>query len=234
MSVPILVSRLTIVNDGKRFKKGSLWYSTFLCECGNTKVIRERSVFSGSTKSCGKCPYLGPDLTNQRFVKLTAISRAGLQHGSMCWNCICDCGKTSVVPGWCLKKGSTKSCGCLRFLGGKNNPKWKGFGDISSHFWHTICNHAKDRNLDVKITIQDAWELFQEQKGLCALTGVPIHFAEKFKDSKTASLDRIDSSKGYEKGNIQWVHKDINWFKNKWSQQEFIKMCQAVVDHSKK
>ena len=48
----------------------------------------------------------------------------------------------------------------------------------------------------------------------------------------TASLDRIDSSRGYVIDNIQWVHKDINWLKNDWSQKEFIELCSRVANHN--
>jgi hypothetical protein len=47
----------------------------------------------------------------------------------------------------------------------------------------------------------------------------------------TASVDRIDSSKGYIKGNVQWVHKTINKMKWGYSQGEFIEFCEAVVKH---
>ena len=46
----------------------------------------------------------------------------------------------------------------------------------------------------------------------------------------TASLDRIDSSKGYVKGNVQWVHKDINKMKTDFEQSIFIKLCKSVAD----
>jgi hypothetical protein len=44
----------------------------------------------------------------------------------------------------------------------------------------------------------------------------------------TASLDRIDSSKGYVEGNVQWVHKRINIMKNDLSDSEFIEWCRVV------
>ena len=46
---------------------------------------------------------------------------------------------------------------------------------------------------------------------------------------QTASLDRIDSTKGYSKDNIQWVHKDINCMKMDFSQQYFIDLCVKVA-----
>lgn len=36
------------------------------------------------------------------------------------------------------------------------------------------------------------------------------------------SLDRVDSSKGYIRGNIQWVTKRINWMKGDLSMEEFL------------
>lgn len=55
------------------------------------------------------------DLTNQRFGRLTVISFAGMgKNGNALWNCRCDCGKEVIADGYLLRKGSTKSCGCLR------------------------------------------------------------------------------------------------------------------------
>jgi hypothetical protein len=41
-------------------------------------------------------------------------------------------------------------------------------------------------------------------------------------------LDRIDSSKGYIVGNVQWVHKHVNVMKNIFSQEMFIFICNQV------
>ena len=50
---------------------------------------------------------------------------------------------------------------------------------------------------------------------------IEIKFKKRHNDSKTASLDRIDSSKGYTEDNIQWVHKDVNQMKMDLPEQRF-------------
>jgi hypothetical protein len=45
----------------------------------------------------------------------------------------------------------------------------------------------------------------------------------------TASLDRIDSSKGYIEGNLQWLHKRINIMKGNMSEKEFLDFCESVT-----
>lgn len=49
----------------------------------------------------------------------------------------------------------------------------------------------------------------------------------------TASLDRIDSSRGYEIDNIQWVHKDVNKMKMGLSQNEFIDICKIISKNNR-
>jgi len=49
------------------------------------------------------------------------------------------------------------------------------------------------------------------------------------KPSQTASLDRINSDMGYVEGNVQWVHRDINFMKGCLSQHNFIHLCQLIV-----
>ncbi len=48
---------------------------------------------------------------------------------------------------------------------------------------------------------------------------------------RTASLDRIDSSKGYTKDNIQWVHKHVNLMKHKFDQKYFVDICKLIANH---
>lgn len=51
------------------------------------------------------------DLAGQRFGRLTVVSFAFSRNATF-WNCLCDCGKSSVVRAALLRNGTTKSCGC--------------------------------------------------------------------------------------------------------------------------
>lgn len=48
-------------------------------------------------------------------------------------------------------------------------------------------------------------------------------------EEQTASLDRIDSSKGYIPGNVQWVHKDVNKMKLALSEKRLLELCTLIV-----
>lgn len=105
------------------------------------------------------------------------------------------------------------------------------------------CNHDTGYNIDrvwtnilrsalgiksgrsrLKIDIDKKYieKLFFEQNGKCIISGLDISLGIN------ASLDRKDSSKGYVKGNVQWVHKDINMIKGSFSQEYFIEVCANV------
>lgn len=54
-------------------------------------------------------------LTGQRFGRLTVTHRAPNTQGTAsAWVCLCDCGTTKTILGTNLRRGTTKSCGCLR------------------------------------------------------------------------------------------------------------------------
>ena len=53
------------------------------------------------------------DLTNQRFGRLTVISRAPNDGRYVCWNCKCDCGNIKITRSASLMSGKVQSCGCL-------------------------------------------------------------------------------------------------------------------------
>lgn len=52
------------------------------------------------------------DLTGEKFGRLTVIFRSDKPGHMVYWNCQCDCGNTTIVPGASLKNGRIKSCGC--------------------------------------------------------------------------------------------------------------------------
>jgi len=55
------------------------------------------------------------NLEGQKFGRLTVLHEDGKnKQKQILWNCLCDCGKFTVVPTCSLKSGHTKSCGCLR------------------------------------------------------------------------------------------------------------------------
>lgn len=181
------------------------------------------------------------NLTNKRFNKLVVIERIASDRGnSVWWLCKCDCGKETKVRGQHLTrtKNSVQSCGCLKLLKGRNHKDWKGCGEISGDYWstHILRNKVKKgnrSNLEISITISEAWDLFLTQNRKCALSGIELSFPKGWHDrSGTASLDRIDSSKGYTKENVQWVHKDVNMMKRIYTQEYFIKMCKLISDNS--
>ena len=56
------------------------------------------------------------DLTGQRFGMLVAVRPTEKRNGhcSVMWECMCDCGKTTLAPSDWLKSGHKTSCGCKR------------------------------------------------------------------------------------------------------------------------
>ena len=47
-----------------------------------------------------------------------------------------------------------------------------------------------------------------------------------------ASLDRIDSSKGYIEGNVQWVTYQANVSKHTMTMEELYEFCRKVLNHA--
>lgn len=175
------------------------------------------------------------DLTGKTFGNLTVLRMAGQDKGHrIIWECLCNCGKKCFTMGCRLNSGRAASCGCSHNSRGTNNPKWEGYGKLPKTHFNDYLHSAKKRNIEFSISIEDAWNKFEEQGGRCAISGVLLEFYVRRKDksSKTASLDRIDSSKGYILDNIQWIHKDINIMKLDYSMEEFIEWCKIITENN--
>ena len=110
---------------------------------------------------------------------------------------------------------------------------FKGRYNTIPFTWFSIkMKSGISRGYQWDLTIEDIWNLYTKQDGVCALSGLPIGWSEKGLTA-TASIDRIDSSEGYLLENVQLVHKDINFMKQQFDQDYFINLCKAVADKVK-
>lgn len=141
------------------------------------------------------------------------------------WWCKCQCGTKKLIASGSLRSGDSTQC--------KSCGKYQGHEEISGSYWGEILRGAKKRQIKINITIQQVWRLFLEQDRKCALSCVELTFAKsrKFNKTQTASLDRIDSFKGYTLDNVQWLHRDINKMKMDIDQDHFISLCKMISDN---
>lgn len=151
-------------------------------------------------------------------------------NGKTLWLCECKCGRTRHVTTSDVKRRKAKQC--------LNCANRKYVGKISGNFYCHIKHSAAARKLDFEVTQEELWSLYLNQNGKCKLSGMSIDFADTLKEHKeerltTASLDRIDSSKGYVIDNVQWLHRDINMMKQRFSQEYFINICKHIAENNK-
>ena len=133
------------------------------------------------------------------FGRWTVVSYAGKAH----WNCRCECGGEGRVHGHYLRRGASRSCGCLqkellvkraKTHGGKRRSEykiWDGMKQRCLNPNHTYYSEYGGRG----ITICERWRK---------------SFVEFLNDvgprpSRKHTLDRKDNDGNYEPGNVRWA-----------------------------
>lgn len=152
------------------------------------------------------------ELSDTRFGRLVVVSRAENKSGHPAWNCLCDCGQEKVCLGINLKRGKSKSCGCLRSeitsarslkhgnRKGKNNTSreyetWCSMIGRCETESNTSFHNYGARGISVCNRWRDSFELFLEDMGE--------------RPTSKHSLDRIDVNGNYEPSNCRWVTKEV-------------------------
>lgn len=94
---------------------------------------------------------------------------------------------------------------------------------------------AKKRNIYNDIIIDDLYELWNIQNGKCAISGIELT-TESYNGrvNTNVSIDRIDSTKGYTKLNIQLVCSAVNMMKGALSTDELIFFCKNILKQNNK
>lgn len=207
------------VFDENVTKVGDKWLA--LCKCSNTCWFSTKgsALLMIQRGACRYCKKHYSSVTDER------VNIYQNKEGKWCSVCS-GCGieqlytrkdhaKQSTLSDWQCKKCAQ---GARKFS--QNQPV-----GLFRRSYNKFQKSANSRQIEWSLTFEEFESIFN---GFCSLTGWPIDIG--FADS-TASLDRIDSSKGYEPENVRWVHKMVNMCKNKYSDELFIKMCVAIANN---
>lgn len=194
--------RWEVVEEAPPAKNRSQCWSC-RCICGESRAVRQASLSSGESQSCGLCINSEKAAkVGDRFGRLEIISIAPPNSdGRRKWLCKCACGTDSPHLETHLKNGHTKSCGCIQkthavIHGLSRSPEFSAWTAMKQR-----CNNPKDKRFadygGRGITVCERWgssfEAFLEDMGK--------------RPSKHHTLERDDNELGYNQENCVWATK---------------------------
>jgi len=152
-------------------------------------------------------------ITGRRFGRLVVLELRPERNGDggTLWHCRCDCGGEHIARGDHLRRGTTKSCGCLRRERGKKQFTKHGmWGTRAYRIWQgmlTRCLNPRHRSYssyggrdDVPVTVCERWRFGEngQHPFLCFL-------ADMDHPPPGLTIDRTDNSLGYMPSNCKWA-----------------------------
>jgi len=96
-----------------------------------------------------------------------------------------------------------------------------------------VIKNSKKRNQEYDIDLEYLYNLWHYQNGICPFTKQKLELRTHnytYIENRPyqASLDRIDGTKGYIKGNVRFVALIFNYAKNIFNDYQVIEFCKQV------
>jgi hypothetical protein len=103
-----------------------------------------------------------------------------------------------------------KRCVVKRKQMSLETPRGKLMTLLSSARNSTDLRNKKGRQQDFTINFNDLIEIYNEQNGLCAYSGIPLQFGSYLHKDWVVSLERIDPTQGYTRDNVCLICIEFN------------------------
>lgn len=225
--------RLTILDDKRTRIKNSYYYKV-RCDCGKEYFVQCSSLRSGRTTMCKECSSINKRTIvpiGYKFGTWTVISDGEYINKQWRYKVQCTCGNTRLMPVSQIMKPDRYNT-CLRCSLGKT------LSNFRESFINNIKRNAFSRGKDFAddVTPEYLYSLLEKQNFKCALTGDNLlpedNSLDHLRRDLPLSLDRIDSSKGYIRGNVQWVTKQVNLMKGVMTTEELFEICSKILNHA--
>lgn len=181
-----------------------------------------------------KYTELNCDKCKKRFQRESRYYRFQLKKGQTEFFCSKKCSGTSKSQLKRLYKTSISK------TNRENLRKWNKINHQKDEFtpFRLFMNHVKKRkktfNREYDIDHEYLKGLYDSQNGICPISGIKMHLKDTSSGPKRfdqASLDRIDNSMGYIKGNVRFICLMANYMRNrKFSDYDMIDICKDVSD----
>lgn len=222
------------VLDNKKVKIKQSYYIKVKCKCGKEYLVQISSLTNNKVTKCKSCYNIDKRLKvniGEKYGEWTVLEYPIIIKRQIRCKVKCSCGNIRIITSSQLVR-SDKYNQCKKCANGKL------LNNFRSGFLSKIKRNAINRGISFsdKLTSEYLYNLLKSQNFKCALTGDNLLPNDNSLDHKqeelNLSLDRIDSSVGYEIGNVQWVTKQINWSKSTLNNQEFLNLCQKVINHA--
>lgn len=112
---------------------------------------------------------------------------------------------------------------------GNKSLLFKGCGKVSGSY---IDQLRRNSSIRLQPFILTAQYLDSITTKVCPLSGRSLVYPEtKGIIEVTASIDRIDSSKGYIEGNVRWIHKDVNIMRSNMTDEVLLSWVRDIAGY---
>jgi len=216
--------KLAVVRTEKTWNGKERWICR--CDCGTERAFQPAAF--RKQKSCGCSKDI--NLVGMVFGRLTVKSNAGRRDGCRYWNCLCLCGRQTVVKTAELRNRSVISCGCSKV--DRLKAKHKAWGE--SCMLDVVCSYrhnAKVKGLECSLSVDEFSSLFA---GNCYYCGRPPSNVKRRNNRHGPfvynGVDRIDNAVGYVPGNVVSCCKKCNYKKSNDNQSEFLEWVRSIAD----
>lgn len=160
----------------------------------------------------------GLELSGKRFGKLVAIRLLGVnKHKQRIWECICDCGKTTISIASKLQQNRKISCGCSAKDWHRLPPGWASRNEIYGQY----RGKANRRNISFLLSMEEFESIATANCYYCGRTPSNIRARRGQTPFPYNGIDRVDNSRGYERGNVVPCCRQCNYAKNEYPINEF-------------